>query len=453
MKILLSIALLFAAIISRAQKKETFDLATFEMPSGWTKTKETTDVMSYAITDNKKGTFCQIGIYASTISKGSLELDFESEWQELIVKSYKPTQNPEMVPSASVNEWDAKGGVAPFAFNGGTSIAMLVTMSGHQRCMSIVIVTNTDAWQNQAEKFLASVDMSKPKVNSVSLNNNTKPNNTSASINSSSGKYAFSTTNFDDGWTSTIKEDWVEVVKGDVIVLIHFRNEKVDTYNPDIMGSLNNAWNYLVAPKYSSTTDVNFRPVIGWESLDFADADGVESTTGRSVYIVLFKKGYSNGSGKYMEVITPNKATFENEFGAFQGQSSWDKLEKMVGYNKFAVAASDLTGKWTNDFSGALSYVNAYTGASAGMSTHASNEAFEFGPGNKYKWDLGVASGFVGNIKFQSANSSGTLSVPNNWQVTFSDIEGKPRTYNAYFACVKGARVLWFDDSGFGKID
>ena len=33
---------------------------------------------------------------------------------------------------------------------------------------------------------------------------------------------AFTTTNFDDGWTSTVHEDWVEVTKGNIKVLIHY---------------------------------------------------------------------------------------------------------------------------------------------------------------------------------------------------------------------------------------
>jgi hypothetical protein len=96
-------------------------------------------------------------------------------------------------------------------------------------------------------------------------------------------------------------------------------------------------------------------------------------------------------------------------------------------------------------------YVNANTGASAGADTHASNESFEFGAGNTYKWDLAVASGFIGNIKFQSVKSTGKFTVINNWQVSFSDIEGKPKTYNAQFVCIKGARVLWIGETGFGK--
>jgi hypothetical protein len=93
--------------------------------------------------------------------------------------------------------------------------------------------------------------------------------------------------------------------------------------------------------------------------------------------------------------------------------------------------------------------VNIYTGNSAGMNTHSSSEAFEF-TGNNYAWELKVASGFVGNIKFQGVKSNGKFTVPNNWQVHFSEIEKKERTYNAYFSCVKGARLLWLQDTGYG---
>ena len=36
-------------------------------------------------------------------------------------------------------------------------------------------------------------------------------------------------------------------------------------------------------------------------------------------------------------------------------------------------------------------------------------------------------------------------------QKLFADIEGKPKTYNVQFVCIKGARVLWIGETGFGK--
>ena len=264
--------------------------------------------------------------------------------------------------------------------------------------------------------------------------------------------FAFTTTNFDDGWTSNVKEDWVEVTKANLKVLIHYPKKAADAHNFVLLDGLKTAWDVLVAPRYSSASNMEFKPLTGWQSIEFAEADMVETITGKLFHVVLFKINYSNGSGKYLEFISSNKNSFEQEFGAYHATTyGWEKMESMANYNKFAVAASDLSGKWSNDFSGMTQYVNAYTGADAGANTHASNQNFEFGAGNTYKWDLGVASGFVGNIKFQSVNSSGKFSVPNNWQIYFSDMEGKPKTYNAYFTCIKNARVLWIGETGFGK--
>jgi hypothetical protein len=235
-------------------------------------------------------------------------------------------------------------------------------------------------------------------------------------------------------------------------VLIHYPNKKADAYNSVVIEGLKNAWNILVAPRYSSASNFEFKPITGWQTIEFAEADMVEKVTGKSVHVVFFKMNYSNGSGKYLEFITTDKNSFEQEFGAYhQTTSGWEKMESMANYNKFAVAVTDLKGKWTSNFTGMQQYVNAYTGASAGADTHASNENFEFGAGNTYKWDLGVASGFVGNIKFQSVKSNGKFNLPSIWQVSFSDIEGKPRTYNTFFTCIKGARVLWIGDTCFGK--
>jgi hypothetical protein len=156
-----------------AQKPETFDLATYTIPLGWKKTNSTANVVSYAITNNQKGTYGQIGIFASTNSKGSLQADFESEWQELVVKTYKPTKAPELTPASSENGWSAQAGVAPFEFNGAQSAAMLVTASNNSRCMSIVVLTNTSDYQADVEKFLESVDLKKIEVNSQPVKSNT----------------------------------------------------------------------------------------------------------------------------------------------------------------------------------------------------------------------------------------------------------------------------------------
>ena len=50
--------------------------------------------------------------------------------------------------------------------------------------------------------------------------------------------FAFTTTNFDDGWTSVVQEDWVQVTKGNIKVLIHYPNKKADEYNSVLLDGL-----------------------------------------------------------------------------------------------------------------------------------------------------------------------------------------------------------------------
>ncbi|HEX2683526.1 MAG TPA: hypothetical protein VHL77_06320 [Ferruginibacter sp.] len=114
----------------------------------------------------------------------------------------------------------------------------------------------------------------------------------------------------------------------------------------------------------------------------------------------------------------------------------------MTNYNKFAIAAGDFTGTWSSDFTGVQQLYNVYTGNYAGMNINQSNETFQFGVGNSYNWKLLAVNGMVGNAKFAQVKSAGKFAVLNNRQVKFSDIEGKPRTYNAFWSCIKHARIL-----------
>lgn len=450
MKNILRLLVLFLLSANLFAQRETYDLTSFIAPKGWKKEVKENSYTSFTGTNQQTKSYCQIFIMLSTTSKGSIKKDFENEWQTLIANQYGVTDAPQLTDPVTEAGWQIKSGMASFAFNNGTSTAMLTTMTGYNKAVSIVTVTNSPDYIPAIQQFLESVEM-KTVTNQSDDNQHRYSQSTSTLGN---GGFAFTTTTFDDGWSSTVKDDWVQVTRGTTIILIHYPNKQADVYNSVLMDGLKNAWNVLVAPKYSSASNFEFKPLTNWEPIEFAEADMVEKSSGRQVHVVLFKKNYYSGVGKYVEFITTDKKSFEQEFGAYhEGSSGWEKMENMASYNKFAVAASDLSGKWTNDYSGAIQYVNANTGFDAGMDTHASKENFYFGPGNNYQWDLGVASGAVGNIKFQSVKSSGDFSMVSNWQVKLSDIEGKPRTYNVFFSCIKGARILWIDGKAFGRIE
>lgn len=450
LKTIITFILLMISLTAAAQK-ETYDLITYTPPAGWKKEVRENSHTSYTKVNRLTGKYCQIFIMPSANSKGSLDKDFDSEWQTLVQSNYAVTQAPTMTATATVNGWQTKGGTAPFSFNNAQSVVFMTTMSGFNRMMSIVAITDDTDFMPEIRAVLDSVDIL-PQSTSIPVK--TTDPKSSSPASSGGNHFSFDTTNFDDGWTSTVQQDWVQVSKGNLQALIHYPNKQADAYNFVLLDGLKIAWDVLVAPRYSSAVNMHFKPISSWESIDFAEADMTEKASGRRVHVVLFKRHYNNGSGKYIEFIAPDKQTFEREFGAYhETTSGWENMEKIANYNKFAVAAADLAGKWTSNFSAAIQYVSAVTGFDAGMDTHASNESFNFGPGSNYQWDIGIASGPVGNIRFQSVKSSGNFKMTGNWQLDLSDIEGKPRSYSAYFSCIKGLRILWLDDKAYAKAE
>ncbi len=438
------------SIASLAQVPETFDIATFKSPKGWNKQAGQSS-LQLSTEDKASGAYCLITLFKSIPGTDDSKANFDAAWETVVKGAVNVSTAPQMVNPTADDGWEAQSGVAAFEKDGTKGIAMLVTISGYGKMVNVLVLTNTDAYQQTISDFLGSATLKKPVVEPVKATQTPKA---ALPVPASAGGYAFTTTNFDDGWTGTVQKDWVQVTKGTTKVLIHYPNKVADAYKSVLLDGLKNGWDVLVAPRYSSASNLQFMPITGWQAIEYAEADMVEKGTGKRVYVVLFKMNYSNGSGKYMEFITPNKQSFEQEFGAYRASTAgWERMEAMANYNKFGVAAADLKGKWTNDFSGSLSFVNAYTGAAAYTDTHASIENFAFGAGGSYNWDLGVASGAVGNIKFQGVKGSGKVTVPTVWQLSFSSISGKPRTYAAHFSAVKGGRILWLDGRAFGKLN
>jgi hypothetical protein len=262
--------------------------------------------------------------------------------------------------------------------------------------------------------------------------------------------YAFSTTNFDDGWTSTVQEDWVEVTKGNIKVLLHYPKE--GTIIPaDPEPHVNNAWNILAAPHYSNLK--NYRTAyIQTFNRPYLGMGTATDKTGNEVFVVLFRQGQSG----WIEIITADKNTFIQQYRFDPETIQWDSetellnpLAQMVNYNKFAVAAADFSGTWTSDFAGMMQLYNIYTGNYAGMHINQSKETFEFTNGSSYNWKLLVINGMMGATNYAQVKSTGQLQFLNNWQIHCTDIEGKPKKYHAHFSCIKGARLLHLLDADF----
>jgi hypothetical protein len=448
------------------QKAESFDIITFQTPAGWQKEVKQ-DTVQFG-TENASGGICLVTLFRSMPAvSGDSKKNFEASWETIVKEVVTVKDKPQMNASATENGWTVESGAAQYeSADGKKGLAMLVTASGENKMINILFLMNTDAFQTDIAAFLSSLNFKKTNEGTIPQNQNETNTIKPAGAQENPAKndgYAFTTTNFDDGWTSTVQEDWVEVTKGDLKVLIHYPTEKIKPANTDISVMCEAAWNTLVAPRYSNIQNYRVgRLMLDFERPYYAEATLTDNKTGKKVFVVLFKK-----ATEWMEFVTPDRDTFIRNFGVdistidqYADSSIWNKMVAMKNHNKFGVAAADLKGEWSNKFSNSTYYANVYTGMSAGMSTYSSSITFEFGAGQTYKWRLVAANSFAGKIEAAQAKGAGVFKVLNNWQVLFPDIEGKPVKYDVYFSVIKGGRILWMNEdwnrtsgfTGYGRI-
>jgi len=447
MKKIISICFFFAFIVTGSAQKETFDIVTYTSPKAWKK-QPAESAVQFTKENAAKGTYCIITLYKAVPGTANSKENFDLAWASVVKEMVTVSTAPEMNPSATDDGWEVQSGYAPFESDGNKGIVILATSTGFEKMVNIIILTNTDEYEKNVTDFLGSINFKKqsPIANTPVTNPvKTEQSNTVAKKDG----FTFTTTNFDDGWTSTVQEDWVEVKKDAITVLIHYPKEGT-IFPADPEPLTNAAWNILVAPRYSKLRNYKTTYITAYKRPHLGFGYLTENSTGKEVYVLLFHQGETG----WLEFVTPDKNSFIQQFKFDPDMIRWDSetdlmnpLIRMATYNKFAIGATDFKGTWTSDFTGLQNLYNAYTGDFVGMNMNQSNETFEFGAGNTYNWKLLVVNGTIGNTKYANVKSSGKFSVLNNWQISFSDIEGKPKKYDAYFACIKGARLLMMNNA------
>ncbi len=470
MKYILSLLLLGS--LGLCAQPITYDIASFTLPKGWTKTLENNVAVQYT---KKEGTkWAQVAVYKNTTSLGSPEADFDSEWEKLAVVPYKIEGVPvKTAVENAMGEWKKISGSGKWIFNGKEVTTTVTTFTGYGACISFVVNLSDPKFSAVCNEVLASVQLQQGNSGTTDVTGtipeNTAPPATNPTAPIQTG-FKFNSTNFDDGWVSTIQEDWVQVEKGSIKVLIHYpKDGTVFPADPDKLTTA--AWNILVAPRYSNLADFKTSYVEDFNRPYLGTATATENSSGQQKFVVLFRR-----KGGWIEIVSPDKNSFAAEFGFDASSIRWgaiseytggyvltnstgatvkadpevfNKLDNMVSYNRFAVTVSDLegTGKWNAGYSSNTFYTNYYTGAYAGMTTYSSSQWFDFKSGQKYHWELVAANSGMGQIQTAQAKSDGSVKSLNDWQLQFSNIEGKPKKYDAYFSAIKGGRVLWMNDA------
>lgn len=253
------------------------------------------------------------------------------------------------------------------------------------------------------------------------------------------GTFTFTRTNWDDGWVSTIEEDRVVVVKGNIQVFVFFPIPYTDAsrhVGRDFF------WDNHLARQMRILTKQyrDHGEVMSSFQAPYIEGTGIDPKTGGACFIAMYVTS-ENGNMYPVVVLTPDEATLRNAFPNAEKQFD-SELPGLSRYNRFAVALPDLVGQWNGGGGTAMNYYNAYTGAYAGMAAVAMSDKFQFMANGDYTSSHKGASGMVGSMATYSQEYRGKATI-DNWSATFTNRwQGKTEEYSAWLEAVRGGRVL-----------
>ncbi|UBB90269.1 hypothetical protein J4771_02610 [Candidatus Kaistella beijingensis] len=160
--------------------QEKFDIVTFQPPKNWAKSS-TAETLTFS-KDDTNGNFCVMTLYKSIEAGNDAKKNFDISWKSLVQEILK-TSDATMQPSVNDNGWETQIGSAPFNKDGLIGAAILMTSSKNSKMMNILILTNTENFQNEMETFLDSVTFMKTE------NSKVKPTSSNAQQNMETPKH------------------------------------------------------------------------------------------------------------------------------------------------------------------------------------------------------------------------------------------------------------------------
>lgn len=414
---------------SISQVTESFDLARYSLNAGWKK-ETRNDVVTYTRTNNKTGGYCVIALYKNIASLGSAEKDFDSEWQTLVSNRFNIKSELRVTSGKRPDGWFSRAGAAAINDGNGDAIALLSVFTSRGRMISLLTLMNKEEYMTEADKFLTSLKLQQPAGGStVTTPTTAKPEQQSVS---GSGIH-ISTSNFDDGWISTIQQDWVLVQKGKTKVYLYYYFPLGADMRPPNGNIRDNLWNKVVRQRYNLLSENENRKTMINE---WKEGEAVDKQTGEKVYLAMSWNG-----GFYLSA-TPDRNT------SYQMFPNPEDLNNMIRYNKFAVSTKDMTGTWQSGGSTTVQWYNEVTGFYTGATLASSSAVFSFAANGSYSSVHNGATGaVVGGMNTFQQEYRGKYTV-SNWKLTATNrYQGKTDEFDAHFQAVRGGRLLYLNNN------
>ena len=153
-------AALLASSLARiaAAQAASFDIATFAAPAGWQRVDQNGMVqLQHTRTVGRRSAYCQIFLFRSHPGSADALQNFGAEWARLIAQPFGVIVAPRPEAKQTPDGWTAVTAAVNVVQRGIPVTAVLFTVTGHDRMMSIVINETGQDYTAEIRSFIASL--------------------------------------------------------------------------------------------------------------------------------------------------------------------------------------------------------------------------------------------------------------------------------------------------------
>lgn len=426
--------LLLVILLNAGHAQSTFDIFSYKAPAGFS-IREKNKYLCYEKNEGKN--FCQLFLYPATAGQNDVEKDFSKNWDYFARNPDQKVSDPETKELDSLTGWQTIMGAARGNYNKQMFAVTLSTFTKGSVTYFCASVFTDKKYIPVAQAFIASIVPDENKITYKTNKTSAQETTTGAMQLTGTNGITKSTTNFNDGWTSTITDDYVQVTKNAVEVRLYYVDAQIDRQRPANTNDFNPIyWDAIVKSAFNAAQiSVREKEQYSYGTEDIWEATVTNKKTGKAGYLGM-RLVFNNGACRPIVVIAPDKNTYYSQF------STDADFMRMLNYNKFAVVQQDLIGKWKSFEASSMGYYSIYTGDYAGMATASTNDEFVFNSNGSYQSTHSGTSTFNGSVSHGKSNYKGVFKV-NDWSLTASNREANdPGEFSCQFEALKGGCML-----------
>lgn len=381
-------------------------------------------------------TFCQLQIWPAQRGSADAEANFKTDWEHFAGKPYNIT-DPAQKQTQTLNGWTVITGVGLASFEGIQFIVSVSTFSQGNVSWCIITQFNDEKYTTDIDNLLLTIKADKKKF---AGKENPAVKTPGGEITNTSLAISKPTTNFDDGWVARALSDYVELKRQGTEIRLHYIDKTLDDARSNTTGVPEYYWAKYITPFFNVSNPQKWSGV-EYPIIYFMEGNAVDKRTGKSCYVAI--KIVFSGGARPVVVIAPNQASYQQQF------RHPDDVNRMLNYNKFAVTAKDIAGKWSGSGGGGADYYSIYTGDYVGSHTLSTSDEFIFNTNGTYSSKYRSANINGGNAQFGGQDFKGNFTV-SDWQVTATNrFGGKTTAFIAQLIAVKGGYLLYLEDPDY----